>query len=657
MCILSIGIADHLLPNTTLLFAARDSRLTYSQSIQAGLDLTYNVFNGLGIQAAIGSSSASSTKGLAEIGQDRGVPQIAYTAFSDFSHGENYPNLLNVYPKNGYQGTILGNFVHQQGWKRVALFYATDNLDYYDGASTEFQDICNNHDIDVSAYSFDSTLVTDYSSMITQALVLDLRVVVIFMSTPTAVTFLQQASKHKLIGPDITLLMCQDSSPFSLTPAMFPNTTDYASLFHGSFGVVSPIRDWVKLPQGQNFLTKWRALKNTVSTVNGTKVCNSTTDDDKGFLLYKGYPGYNTSSKLACYGVTFSKFFMNGSNMDIAPPFIYDSVYAFAYGLHDILYDQKTTFTAARIKQSLLGISFVGATGNISFSKGRSSLARYGIGDRLEGFNYGISNFDGARFKSGKVAYETVGRMSSDGVYVSCVGTDTNCSASIAYNSIDNKIPSDRAPAHQMKDLVLSDRSAFQAVGGIIAAVSILLGCLVMLNRTKSVVKASQPPLLALISVGCLIAGARIILEAYDASTDVCVAQLWAGHMSFAFVVIPMLLCVWRVFVVVVNAGMSKVKLTESTTLRVFALCLSPFVIILSIATAVSPPQLIQVSTFAINAQEDYKVVCSYLSSPCEITLYVLEILMLVACLAFCVLVKDTPRIVNQSVKVGIGKA
>ena len=76
----SDGVADHLLPNTQLQVAYRDSHCDGSGGLSGALELTSQVFGGEGVSAIIGAGCSSATEPAAQVAALAQVPIISPSA-------------------------------------------------------------------------------------------------------------------------------------------------------------------------------------------------------------------------------------------------------------------------------------------------------------------------------------------------------------------------------------------------------------------------------------------------------------------------------------------------------------------------------------------------------------------------------------------------
>lgn len=130
------GIADDLLPNTTLTFAMRDSRRDSYAALVAALELTgmcgtslsrandFKPDNINGVAAVVGASSSGPSMSAAQVFTNARVPQISYASTSPrLSDGIAYPYFLRTPPSDSFQADaivdLIQNFFNYTAFVRL----------------------------------------------------------------------------------------------------------------------------------------------------------------------------------------------------------------------------------------------------------------------------------------------------------------------------------------------------------------------------------------------------------------------------------------------------------------------------------------------------------------------------------------------------------
>ena len=132
------GIADFLLPNTTLKLAVTFARGSYYLAIQAAQSLAQSVFGQTGIDVAVGGSSITSNKPMVEIFSQFSIVQTGFASDSRFSYAIDQPYHSRVAPADDFQARALADICFSvYGWKKVSIFSSDD---YFGATSlTEFR--------------------------------------------------------------------------------------------------------------------------------------------------------------------------------------------------------------------------------------------------------------------------------------------------------------------------------------------------------------------------------------------------------------------------------------------------------------------------------------------------------------------------------------
>jgi len=118
------GIADNLLPNTKLKLAVTFARGSYYLAIQAAQALASSVFSGTGIDVAVGGSSITSNKPMAEIFSQFNLVQTGFSSDSRFSYAIDQPFHSRVAPADDFQARVLADICYSLfNWKKYLFFF------------------------------------------------------------------------------------------------------------------------------------------------------------------------------------------------------------------------------------------------------------------------------------------------------------------------------------------------------------------------------------------------------------------------------------------------------------------------------------------------------------------------------------------------------
>ena len=99
------GVADDLLPRTTILFAFRDSKCDTSHALMGALHLIYSAFEGRGVDAIIGARCSGASIAAAQISSaTTRVPLISPSSTSPaLSDGLTYPTFLRTVASDSFE--------------------------------------------------------------------------------------------------------------------------------------------------------------------------------------------------------------------------------------------------------------------------------------------------------------------------------------------------------------------------------------------------------------------------------------------------------------------------------------------------------------------------------------------------------------------------
>merc|ERR1711966_219942 len=92
-----------------------------------------------------------------------------------------------------------------------------------------------------------------------------------------------------------------------------------------------------------------------------------------------------------------------------------------------------------------------------------------------------------------------------------------------------------------------------------------------MKNWTLPIVKYSQRPFCLIICFGGFFLSLSPLLMLGEGSTPICQLGLWLFHLSFEFLVVPLLLKVNRIFQVMQNKSLKRKKISDlQLTINIF---------------------------------------------------------------------------------------
>lgn len=117
------GIADWLLPNTTLRYAYQDSKCDASIAVRGSLTLAFQE-----VAAVVGawcSGASISSASLLSVGE---VPQISYGSMSDrLSDGIRFPYFARTVPAVAIEGFVIADMIDSLfGYTSIAIVFGSD---------------------------------------------------------------------------------------------------------------------------------------------------------------------------------------------------------------------------------------------------------------------------------------------------------------------------------------------------------------------------------------------------------------------------------------------------------------------------------------------------------------------------------------------------
>lgn len=414
---------------------------------------------------------------------------------------------------------------------------------------------------------------TDFTIAIADAMKSGARIFVFFMTAKDMGALLLQGYQTGLFHSGTQIIASDASTASAALWANMPPKL-VTTIMRGVIGF-APNSDYKSI-QGQSFLKALLNEKNTVQDPH-TGLCNNQTDDTGHYLfqeaLNPAFPNvYN------CSGTNFSKYYADGSNVDNYSPYTYDATYAIARAMHILLYEQnqpkingKALFTAL-----INNVSFVGATGAVNFSHALTAdSTRFGEGDRRTGISYRVMNFKPSVYNadpSGSSGYVVIGEWT--------IEAGNKISGHVTYNTMTNSPPSDLPPT-----IYLRMHGTFIIILTFLGvSLFFLLGVLTIVtvvHRKTRLLKTSQLKMQSIIIVGGFLGAARVITGTLPVNDINCSLNIWFGHLSFWLIFGPIMLKTWRVHKIVNNKTLKRVTVTENHILILFSGMISFIVVYL----------------------------------------------------------------------------
>jgi hypothetical protein len=171
----------------------------------------------------------------------------------------------------------------------------------------------------------------------------------------------------------------------------------------------------------------------------------------------------------------------------------------------------------------ITSVSFMGVTNLVSFNEGlkvngRVTSLKMGYGDRDSGYTYVPVNYNAAA--DNVQNWAPVGHWDVEGDWQLCDeylmeslrGPLQKCSHTVIYNTADGKRPSDR-PVPILNVMPVGLSGLFFAFGALSILTTVAIGGYLVFHRNSNLVKASQPPMMAMVLAGQLLVGIRIVIS------------------------------------------------------------------------------------------------------------------------------------------------
>jgi hypothetical protein len=192
---------------------------------------------------------------------------------------------------------------------------------------------------------------------------------------------------------------------------------------------------------------------------------------------------------------------------------------------------------------------------------------------------------------------------------------------------------------------------------GTIQAVCVfaVTGVLISYRKTR-LVKASQPALMWLVLLACLLGSARIGLFQAPITNGVCVAGYWTGHVSFVLGITALFVKTLRVHMVVNASHLRHVKFTTNKALSLYGGIVFAMLLYLAIVSGISAPQKRTLAVIEITGQVVRSHHCAVPLRVLDTIIYVLEAVLLALTTKLCYDTKDVPDAVNEAKPIVIGE-
>eukprot|EP00607_Mallomonas_marina_P001392 CAMPEP_0182439854 /NCGR_PEP_ID=MMETSP1167-20130531/86696_1 /TAXON_ID=2988 /ORGANISM="Mallomonas Sp, Strain CCMP3275" /LENGTH=749 /DNA_ID=CAMNT_0024633655 /DNA_START=685 /DNA_END=2934 /DNA_ORIENTATION=- len=477
------------------------------------------------------------------------------------------------------------------GWTTVNLLSTTDT--YGTDTSAEFISEAAQLGIEIeNSHSFWPG-TTDFQEMIATIKKKGiLKIFVFIMKSEDAGVMLEAGYNQGLFGVGTQIIGTQFVVKSSCWMSMSP-TAPVTQIMKGVIGIVPELIDY-KRPEYVSFIQRYLAQSDTMRTlIDGSTYCSTEKDDDEGTYLYLE-DGISAVTAETCSGVEFSSLHSDDVPEKVA--FAYDAVYTMALALHEVIYNQQkySDFTAYDIRKAIMDkVVFTGVTGFIDIFKGLGGTEGYAAGDRESGLTYKALQFNPDFFNPedpySEKPVRNVGYFVNDELKpLACdVAIDPVCSPAI-FNTKDGRMPDGKPDIVEV--YLDQDVRNIILAGGVLSlfVIGLYLFAVLLFLDTR-LIKASQPGIMLLVLFGATLGGVQVMLQTLDTSDETCMAGMWLGHMSFAFVFSALMAKTWKTGKIV-NSGLRRIKMTYRQVLQFMSALLVVIILILIIDSVVGRP-------------------------------------------------------------------
>ena len=615
----------------------------------------------IGVDIILGAGNDVETEQINQVLNYFKIVQVHTVATStNLAIGSNYPYKVQISPIISFDGQIIQNiFCSSSGIRRVAIISTDD----FDGLKS-VEELTDNTHCPIQALSTQifPVGIQDFSSLIAEVKASGAVIFVIFMPVQSAALFLEQAYEQGLLVEG-TLVFANSLANSNSLWSYFVNPSNTKSIMRGYFGLEnSPTFSLHSTKVGRSFVSRFSNQKNTVTVrTDGSTVCDNMTDDT-GRYLYQRLAHVGTPA--ACAGLQFSSYLARDSPMYAYTPHAYDAMYALARGVEQV-FDSggKNSLTGDSLHDALLhNVSFQGATGDIRFTLGRKENQDYSMGDREVGFTYLLYNFNDDLFDStgGTTGLARVGEWALESGGLTLCSNKTAsydtipCTDSITYRTANNRLPSDTQP-----DIlaVISPAVAMVLilVGSCACLLVVISLALVVRYRASKLIKASQPPMLYIIHLGCLFSAVRTIVGGLPMNTERCTAEFWFGHLAFGFIFSAMLVKTWRVDRLINTKSIQRIKITGTQVTVITMSLMCGLCVYLIISTLAGQPRVSTVRTLVAN-QTTCNFMCTFLHTEFSTALFACEAAAVLYGAYLCHVTRNAPDAINDTYHIACGE-
>ena len=444
--------------------------------------------------------------------------------------------------------TIGCKFMRQ---KRVAVF-VVNNL-FGSMTLADFQSSSSECALQVVSVSTLEYGTVDFSAALNQAKQAETRLFALLLDQPTMAGQLLEQGYNMGLFRVGTAILGTEAITTPQTWDAIANKLNIAKIMKGFVGLkYSPGLNMMSAKQGQNFIKSFIEQPNTQGTnPDGSISCDADSlDDSAQFFLYCQRNMY----QMLCSGLNFSQFNSSGANIYPYAAHVYDAVYAIANALHYQFVELNKTTIDSSVLYSLLlkKTALHGASGYLAFTPGSKSYPFNNRGNREEGLEYLVYQFNPVLYASttnGSGAFGVVGVFDPENSSYLCGSGYRFLSGDVCYNVVYNTFDG-QPPVNN--EVYLSLPRSIQiccfVFGGMLLAMTIFFASLTYKFNSYKVIHANQREMIYFVLLGAMLFALRIALIGLNITDSICVAKLWLGHIAFCILYGALFRQIWSEF-------------------------------------------------------------------------------------------------------------
>ena len=299
---------------------------------------------------------------------------------SNLADGSTFPYNIQMNALKSFDGEILQFLLCSVHAQRVIVFASNDMF----GTSASYLLGDGNYcGVKVEAsFSVDST-TTDFTTVVSQALYLEVNIVIVLLNTDQAAMLFRKGFELGLFRPGVSVFGSCDVVTDKLFQ-YFSASDNIPVILKGLQGFLYwPEHGLVKTSQGRAFLSSFA----TRSPILGN--CTH-------FVDSYGFAFLNVSRSV-CPDLHFSNFHFDSysTNVNQFLGFTYDAVFTLAYGLDAYLNGVPSLeVNAEKLRAAVINnVSFHGASGYVNINPGVDKKNNFMRGTRFAGQYYKLVNF------------------------------------------------------------------------------------------------------------------------------------------------------------------------------------------------------------------------------------------------------------------------